>query len=303
MVVFLLLGVLQARGCWASEGDAGTSSAQFLKLGLGARALAMGGAFAGLADDVTALYWNPAGLAGLDGRELSFTHQSLFQNVSYEFAVFAQPVGEVGVLAGGVSYLHMDQLQGRDELGDFTSEFTSSDVGLTLGLGLEAGNSLLLGASIKYLNQTIEDYSAHALAFDLGWLYRIPGDRFRVGGIIQNLGHEMKFVSESYALPRVLKLGVAYSDSLARGSINVVTDVYVPSDDRNSLHLGTEYTYGNLVAARMGYDGSSDLGSRSKLSFGAGLIFSRAHTCRLDYCFLPQGDLGESHTISLLFHF
>jgi hypothetical protein len=301
--VLLLLVGYRAPGCRASSDDVGTSAAQVLKLGLGARALALGGAFSGLADDVTAIHWNPAGLAGIQGWELTFMHQSLLRDVSYESAAFAQPLAGVGVLAGDLNYLHMDQLEGRDQLGEPTSEFGSNDLCLAVGLGFEAGTNLLLGASVKYLSESIEDYTAHAVAFDLGWLYKTPWSKLRLGGAAQNLGHEMKFVSEAFELPTVLKLGLALTDTLGRGTISAVADFYAPSDNGNSLHAGAEWVYGNLIAARVGYNGSSQSNSDSKLSLGMGLMFARTHTYCLDYCFIPTGDLGDSHAISLTFRF
>ncbi len=303
IVVLLLLSGFHVAGCWASSDDVGTSAAQVLKLGLGARALALGGAFSGLADDVTAIHWNPAGLAGIQGWELTFMHQSLLSDVSYESAAFARPLPGVGVLAGDLNYLHMDRLEGRDQLGEPTSEFGCSDINLALGLGAKAGPNLFLGASIKYLSETIEDYTAHTVAFDLGWLYKTPWSKLRLGGAVQNLGHDVKFISESFELPSVIKLGLALNDTLGRGAINAVADFYASSDNGNSLRAGAEFVYGNMIAIRMGYSGGSEFNSNSKLSWGMGLIFAKTHTYCLDYCFIPVDDLGDSHAISLTFRF
>jgi hypothetical protein len=302
-IALLLLGSSKATESWASNEDVGTSAAQVLKLGLGARALALGGAFSGLADDVTAIHWNPAGLGGIQGWQLAFMHRSLYQDVSYESAAFARPLGGMGVVAADLNYLHMDQLEGRDQVGEPTSEFGSDDLCLALGLGFQAGTNLLLGASVKYLSESIEDYTAHAVAFDLGWLCKTPWDKLRVGGAVQNLGSQMKFVSEPFELPTALKLGLALTDTLGRGAVNVVADFYAPSDNGNSLRAGAECVYGNLVALRIGYNSSSESDSDAKLSWGMGLMFAGAHTYCLDYCFVPAGDLGDSHAVSLTLHF
>lgn len=303
LALLWMLGTLRVSCGWAANDNAGTSSVGFLKLGLGARAVAMGGAFAGLADDVTAIHWNPAGLAGIDNREICFMHQSVFQDVSYEYAAYAQPLVGIGIVGAGIAYLHMDELTGRDESGEFTSNFTSSDVAVTLGYAFETKDKVFFGASIKYVAESIEDHDAHAVAFDLGWLYRTPLNKLQLGGAIQNLGNQIRFVSESCGLPRILKLGAAYRDSLRGNPINAVVDFYMPTNDDKSLHLGTEYVYRDLITARFGYNGSSDLGSGSQLSFGAGLTVTRIQTYQLDYSFAPRGALGDSHTISFLVHF
>ncbi len=301
--LFLLWGGLCASRCCASAGDVGTSSAQFLKLGLGARAVAMGGAFVGLADDVTAIHWNPAGLAGTSGTELCFMHQSLFQDISYEYLACAQPIAGRGVLGAGVAYLHMGELKGRDELGEPTSEFGASDVAVTLSYAIEPTGNVLLGGSIKYISEKIENEQADAFAADFGWLYRTPMGKVYLGGAIQNVGQEVRFVSESYGLPRLFKFGATYVDSLAGNPFGLMMDFYMPSDNRSSVHFGTEYIYRNVIAARAGYGGGSDLGSGSNFSFGLGVIVTGSPTYRLDYAFVPRGDLGSTHTISLSLQF
>jgi hypothetical protein len=302
IALILCFVTLQVSDCRASSGDVGTSSAQFLKLGLGGRALALGGAFVGLANDVTAIHWNPAGLADISATEFCLMHRSLFQNISHEYIAYAQPLGGRGTLGAGIAYMHMDQLVGRDEFGEFTSDFSSSDIAIMLSYALQANRHFFLGTSVKYVTERIENYDAHALAFDLGWLYRTPLDELQLGGTIQNLGQDMKFVSESSVLPRLIKLGVAYSNALGRGEVNAALDIYLPSDESKNLHFGIEYVYNDLIAARIGYNGNSLQNSDSKLSLGIGLIIKRNQTYRLDYSYLPQAVLGDSHTISLLIH-
>jgi hypothetical protein len=303
MATLLLLGCPWAPKCWASDDEVGTSAAQVLKLGSGARALALGGAFSGLADDVTAVSWNPAGLACVQSWQVTFMHRSLYQDLSFESAAFAHPLGQLGVAAVNLNYLHMDRMEGRDQMGEPTSQFGSDDLCLVLGLGFRAGTNFLLGGSVKYLSESIEDYTAHAVAFDLGWLCKTPWSKLRLGGAVQNLGGEMKFVSESFELPTLLKLGLALSDTLGRAALNVATDYWAPSDNGNSLRAGAECVYANLVAVRIGYNGSPESDSDARLSWGMGLMFAGTHTYCLDYCFTPAGDLGDSHAVSLTLHF
>lgn len=302
-VSLLAWGSLGASESGASGGESGTCSAQFLKLGAGGRAMGMGGAFVGLANDVTAVYWNPAGLAGIGGTQLAFMHQSVFQDISYEYFACAQPLGGSGVLGGGIAYLHMDKLVGRDEWGEFTSDFASSDLAVALSYGHRPRSDAFFGVTVKFINEKIEDEEASAFVFDLGCLYRIRMGKVYLGGVIQNLGQDVRFVSESYGLPRLLKLGAAYADSLGGSPINLVMDLCLPSDNDNSLHLGAEYVYRNVLAARMGYGDGPESDSGSRLSFGLGVVVARIQTYRLDYAFVPGEALGDSHTISLLIQF
>ena len=295
--VFLgALGGWGTSGTLAGEGDAGTRSAQFLKLGFGGRAAAMGGAFVGLANDAGAVYWNPAGLAGVDHTELSFMHLSWLQDIAYEYFAMAQPVRKWGTLGFGISYLHMDKLQGRDRDGEPTSDFSASDMAITLGFGREIAGGLLLGGSIKSISERIDDRNAYGLAFDFGCLYRTPVEHLFLGGVIQNWGKDISFVEESFGLPRVFRLGASYRRSLVGNPANLGVDVSFPADDETCLHSGIEYVYENTIAARIGYKNGSDLGNTAGLSLGLGLMTTRNQTYRIDYAFIPQGVLGNSHT-------
>jgi hypothetical protein len=260
----------------------------------------MGGAFVGLADDASAIYWNPAGVADIDRTELSFMHLSWFQDISYEHFALAQPLGRWGVWGWSIAYLHMDKLEGRDQQGEPTSDFTSSDMAITLCLGHRITADLSFGVSIKHIHEKIEEENANALAFDLGCLYQTPLDDLFLGGSIQNLGQGIKFVKETCKLPTTLKLGTSYRYSLAKNPMNFVLDIYLSQNNQTSLHLGTEYIYRNMIAGRIGYKDHSDLGNDSNFSFGLGILATRSQTYRLDYAFEPQGILGASHTFSLL---
>jgi len=303
-VVFLgALGSWAATGCLAGEGDAGTRSAQFLKLGLGGRAVGMGGAFVGLADDVTAIYWNPAGLAGVNATELSFMHLAWLQDISYEYFALVQPIRKRGVVGFSISYLHMDKLHGRDQQGEPTSDFTASDMAITLAFGRKITGGLLVGGSIKSIDERIEDRNAYGLAFDFGCLYQTPLEDLFLGAVVQNWGGDVGFVEESFRLPTIFKLGASYRHTLAGNPMNLAVDVYSPTDNKTCLHSGMEYIYKNSIAGRIGYKNGSDLADTAGLSFGLGFMTTRTQTYRIDYAFVPQGVLGNGHTFSLSIRF
>ena len=303
VILLAMLGSPSGAECLAGDGNAGTRSAQFLKLGLGGRAAAMGGAFLGLADDASAVYWNPAGMAGVDRTQIGFMHLSWLQEIAYEYFALVWPIKKRVGVGFGISYLHMDEFQGRDEYGEPTSDFSASGMAVTLGLGREITDGLLLGGSIKSIDERIEGRNAFGLAFDFGCLWRTPVDNLFLGGVIQNWGKDMTFVEESFGLPRIFRLGASYRRSLAGNPVNLGLDVSSPADDETRLHSGIEYVYENTIAARMGYNSGSDLGKRAGLSFGLGLAATKSWTYRIDYAFVPQGVLGNSHTFSFSISF
>src|ERR1039458_1672672 len=100
---------------WAASSNVGTSGAEFLKIGPGARAVGMGEAFTGVADDVDAIYWNPAGLGTLKHAEITGMHMQYFQSIQYEFAAFAYPTTDRGSWGFAVTNLHTDNIDRRAE--------------------------------------------------------------------------------------------------------------------------------------------------------------------------------------------
>jgi hypothetical protein len=308
VIVFLLmLSMIYAPYCYAESENAGTRSAQFLKMGFGGRPAALGGAFVGLSNDISSVYWNPAGLSVINKAQLGFMHLVWFQDISYEYFAYAKPYAKpsdkLGVFGLSIGYLHMGKIEGRDEEGNQTSPYTASDIVITFSHGQRITNNLSIGANIKYINEKIEEKNAHAFAFDLGVLYQTPIENLSLGGTLQNFGQPIKFVAESCKLPTTAKLGACYSYIFIGSPMNLAMDIYFPSDGKTSLHLGTEGIYKNALAGIIGYENGSDLVNSSSLSFGLGLMLTKNQTYALDYAFVPQGVLGNTHTISFLVRF
>src|SRR5882724_2505151 len=115
----LLLLACLGVGCGSAQAaDPGTTSANFLKLGIGPRAIAMGNAQVGLANDVYATYWNPAGLAGLGTPEAGFVQNQYLQNISEQYLAFAYPKTRAGAFAGSLTYLNAGTFPGYDAAGN-----------------------------------------------------------------------------------------------------------------------------------------------------------------------------------------
>src|SRR4051794_22323568 len=122
-LMFLLLSA-------AAGSDSGTTSANFLKLGIGPRAIAMGEAQVGLADDVYATYWNPAGLSQLQVQEAGFVHTQYLQSITEQFAAYAYPHPKLGTFAGSVTYLNVGKFDSYDAGGQATGQVGASDTAL-----------------------------------------------------------------------------------------------------------------------------------------------------------------------------
>jgi hypothetical protein len=281
-----------------AEGQAGTSSAQFLKLGAGARAAAMGDAFAAVADDASAVYWNPAGLTQLKSPEVTAMQNSGLVGTQYQVVAGALPVtnGALGISFYRMDYGSIDSFSASD-----TPEGSVSAGDLAAGLSgaHRFTDALSAGATVKFVQEKIDGTSASAFAGDAGLLWK--QGRFSIGAAVQHLGSAMKFVKESESLPTTLR-----ADAAARVTERLVVAAGVAKarDNDAEVHAGAEVLVGNVLSVRGGYavvpGNTADYGGMAGVSGGIGLALGRFS---LDYAIRPFGDLGLSHRISLTARF
>lgn len=279
--------------------QAGTSGAAFLKIAPGARPVGMGEAFTAVADDVHAAYWNPAGLATLQKPEFAAMHMEYFQNINYEYAAFALPTKSIGTFGVSISNLNMSDLERRTDDTDVADgQFKASDSAYGLHYGRRVGDRLALGATGKFIRQTIDEVSANAFAADLGALYDIRWQDMKVGAAVQNLGSSVKFREESDPLPMLMRIGV--SGRALERKLLLSSDITIPRDNQIGLAFGGEYRHrlakGLSAAVRSGYRTDTDVDGLSGLSAGGGLTFGRAS---FDFAWVPFGDLGNAYRLSL----
>ena len=277
---------------------AGTKGGEFLKIGVGERAIGMGGAFCSIADNVTAVYWNPAGLAQLKMRELSAMHLRYLVGVKSEYLGYAQPIGE-GTLAGQLSFLHSKSGR-RDDNCNTIGEFWDYEGVLSVGYGRWLNSILSLGINLKTIYTRFDKDEASGVAFDMGCLYRTPIEGLDVGIVLQNIGTGLKYTDQRESMPLNLKFGT----SCRFGSNLIFASDADTCGNKVNFRFGSEFTcvplskWGLRIAARVGYKTAtiSDLGALSGLSAGLGLAW-RAYG--MDYAWVPYGDLGNTHRISL----
>lgn len=298
LAIMTVLAMLPALPVWA--GDPGSATAQFLKTGQGARPMGMGGAYAALAYDVNAVYWNPGGLGEVQKPEILFMHNNNYVDISNQFLGFVYPMEQYGGTLGlGVTYQDYGSFDRTLITGasTFTSNgsFDASDLAIAVGYGQRFGEGYSLGGTLKYIRSKIESEDASAFAVDLGLMYRVPDQPLTLGLAIQNLGSKMKFISQSDKLPLNLKVGGAYE---FMPGLTLALDLNKPIDNNLRLNAGIEYWPAEMFALRVGYDGLSDAGNG--MTAGAGFRFQ---DLGLDYAWVDGGDLDDAHRISLNFVF
>lgn len=286
-----------ALGCpaWAIHKKAGVSGAQFLKIGVGARPAAMGEAFVAVSDDVTSIYWNPAGLLKTKDKELVFVHNQWLEDTSYQFIGFSQAT-EKGKMGIGLSYLGYGEMIGRDKEANPTGNFTAFDMALSLSYS-QAIKEINTGATLKLIHQKNEQEQAQTIALDLGMQTSLK-DNLLLGASLSNLGPKIKFISQKDPLPLTTRIGVFLTpfpnfSLLSLYNLKIACDVVKPIDDEFQINYGTEYQLKD-ISFRLGYQTDSDFG----ITTGLGL---KIGSYQLDYAYIPWGDLRDTHRFSILF--
>jgi hypothetical protein len=265
--------------------------------GAGARAMALGSAFVAVADDSSALAWNPAGLAGRDRDVVGLHHNAWLGGITQDslaLALKSNGWGGLGVSADDVDYGNFDQ---RDALGNITGSFSASRMGLALGWGGRLEGGLDLGGSVEGSRETLAGTTTDSVAGGLGFIYHAaPG--LRLGGSYNHGGS-----AGGDALASGFFLGAAQQFHIHGLEGLVASGLEVEAAGVNRLQLGMEAGYGRFATFRAGYvvnfqpDAWQGL---SGLTLGGGVGLGPV---QMDYAWLPYGDLGASQRISLEYAF
>ncbi|MDD5303867.1 MAG: PorV/PorQ family protein [Elusimicrobia bacterium] len=322
-VVLLVITALPAAAGGFGSTQRGTSGATFLKLGADARAAGMGGAVRAAVDDATAIYWNPAGLAGLRYRHATMTHGASYQSTFQDFIAYAQPVespfarqtgrerdlrpDQLGTLGVAVLYQNSGSISEVDNTGGPTGDrITPQDLAVFLAWGATISRGLDVGIGLKYVTSKIQGVASTGAA-DLGarWRTWLPGEfPYALSLSVQNIGGQLKFHEFGDPLPMIITVGQALK--IAK-SVVVTLDVNAPRDRSVYPCFGLEWRVpmkqGLSAALRAGYDGrlnGNDSGGITGIAFGAGLGVQRFG---FDYGWSPAGGLGSTHKLSLSYRF
>ena len=271
--------------CYAN--GPGTTTASFLKIGVGARAAAMGEAFTALASDGTSLYWNPAGLTQLKTKEFSAAYNSWFEEIKQGYLSLTFPTSR-GTMGFGANYVDMGKLEGRDVEGNPTGDFTASDTHIFFGYARKLKKSSW-GMTIGWLQDIIKDDKKDTFLANIGFLYPVS-ERLTLGVVAQNIGSRLG----NDPLPLTFKIGAASKLK----TLTLAIDVVKPQDNEIYYCLGAEWWLKNALALRIGYKTNQDIGEG--ITAGIGLKMGKTS---IDYAYVPYGDLGDTHRISLEMRF
>jgi hypothetical protein len=295
--------LMVATGAQATEifEKVGTIGGQFLKIGIGARATAMGEAYTAVADDATAVFWNPAGIARLSGNIVSFSHAAWPAELDLNHGAYVFSVGFIpGMMAVHARALSMAPILRTDTThpeGDGTF-FDAGDFAIGFTYGRSFTDKFSAGIGVNYVQETLADLDASTATFDFGILYDTGFRSLRIGMAIANIGSEMEFIEDSVKMPIVFRLGSSMR-VMESGPHAVLSSVEFshPPDNAERGNLGTEYAFRDFMFLRGGYKFNYD---SEGLTAGAGVKFpaSTAATAKLDYSFTDFETLGSVHRVS-----
>ncbi len=312
----------------------GTTAAPFLSIAQGARALGMGGAFVAIADDPSAMYWNPSGIADLTGVGIIVDHTNWIADLQYEYLGATVSTGSFGTLGlnitvsnvGDMKVTTVDQQDGTGEV------FTVTDLAVGVSYGLKLTDNFAIGFNPKLVYQQIWKMSASAFAIDLGVKYRTPFPGVTLGMAVSNFGSKMQMQGEnalvlfdpdpttsgnnghvpaylstnSWELPLNFRVGVAYDVPIGDlGKMTLGADAMHPSDDYESVNLGAEYLFEEFLYLRAGRKSLFQQNSEEGFTMGVGVKQFLVGNMQLtvDYAYQDFGRLKYVQKLSLGVHF
>lgn len=280
---------------WAQE--RGTTGADFLKIGLGAAAAGSGEAWTARTGDMNAMFYNPAGLAGIDLNRLAAMHLNWIADTQYEALAYVRPLLGVGTIGTSVFLLHMPDIPARDENNLDVGALRVYDLGMQFSFARELGTWLGIpglagGANLKLLHRQLAGVQASGAACDLGATY-VLSTALTLGLSILNAGYLSTFESGSDSLPLTLRGGACWAQNLAADhGLTLALDLVQAGDSSLRANAGLEYSFRKLIFLRAGYKIGYDLG---ELQAGAGVSWQNLN---LDYAVKPMGVFGLTHLIS-----
>ena len=293
---------------------AGISTAQFLKIGVGGRSSAMGESFIAVANDASALYWNPAGLVQFDQHQVIFSHNQWVSDISHDFFGAVYHLDDENSIGASLTSLSMKDMPVRTEFAPFgTGEyFGFSDVAIAVTYSRKMTDKFSFGGTIRYIEETLDKLKMRGVMIDLGTFYwtGLGSSRFAVSvtnfgnnlapdGEVVLIGKKKKSEWQSFAPPTMFRIGFAF-EPYESDEHSVTTSIQLnhPNDNSENVATGFEYNWNKMRYLRGGYKFNLD---EQNFSFGVGInIPTNLAMFNLDYAYSNFVKLGSAHRFSII---
>lgn len=323
--LLIIVSLIFSSSIYGQNPNLGTAGAQFLEIPVGARASALGGAFVGLSDDASSVFWNPAGITKINSNAAHFSYMRWFDMFNFNAASFVANWEDVGTFAASVIVFNMDEMEITTEwnpngTGMF---FDAQDIAVGLTYARRLTDNFTVGITAKYIQQRIWNETATGLAFDVGTQYRLDFQNLTIAMRMSNFGPDLKFdgedlnvthdinsnvplnrltparlITDAYPLPLNFQVGIAmdvYTSTFIK--VRAGLDAIHPNDNKERVSIGTEIAFFDRLFLRGGYKYNYDdedfaFGAGANLPFNGTLI-------AFDYSYSLYDILPSIHRISL----
>jgi len=326
-----IFGNLSTGLCQEQVNKVGTSAAAFLRIPVGVRGAALGGAFVAISDDASAMFWNPGGIARIKKISLFVDHSPWLPGVDFNYFGLAIPVQSFGVIALSVTALTSDKFEVTTmaQPNGTGETFSADDFAVGVAYARNLTDRFSIGANFKFVNETIMNSSAVGFMFDIGTLYDTPFPGIRLGVSISNVGTEMqmdgddlnvrvdgapqqngdnqtivgRYKTDAFDAPVIMRVGLAWNAlQTENGSLVISTAGAAPNDNSQSLSFGAEYSlFEELLVLRGGFN-DLFLDEREKgltLGFGINIALPSGPQFSAGYAFQSFQTLGGVNRFSL----
>jgi hypothetical protein len=281
-----------------------TATSSFLRIGVDARGVSMGGAQGAHTESVYSMYWNPAGLSNVFLKEIGVTYYRAFQDLSYSFLGYAVPVVPYGTIGLQAFFLGTGSIISTSENPDGSfagtgDSFSVYDLGFGISQSKRITRNLAYGISLKLLAHKIMNEQAFALAGDVGVIYHTAIEELKAALVLQNVSTKYSFISQDLREPWGVRLATVYS--LIDQPLVLTADYNFVPNQQDTLNLGAEYWFLEMLALRAGMRLPSAAGLVSVFNLGFGINWRELY--ELDYSFSPHTELGINQRFSLIVRF
>ena len=325
LLALVLEGTAQVR-------KAGLNAAAFLKVGVGARNVGLGSASTSISEDVGQMFWNPAGIAlNHEQVQATFSYNKWIADLNHNAFGVSFKVGDLGTIGvGAITFGVKGIPANRDiaptalkssQIDNATSEtYDYQDVALQVTFARNFSDQLSLGATAKYVSESIDDQTQGAFAVDLGSVYSIGSigsfvNEWKISARLSNMGSGIKYYDVESPIPIAFAVGTSFKPfkDEKMGELMIAVDAVKPQDSPQLFYLGGEYTFANLLSVRGGwklnYSGAQDAGTSTRapikqsiegLSIGGGLRLDvEGYNLRFDYTMTSMEILDAVHRFTL----
>ena len=314
---------------------AGTTAAKFLSVGVGPRAIAMGGAFSAIANDASAIYWNPAGIASTDQIQALFSYTGLYGGINLDYLGVVMPGGTAGNFAVSVTAINYGSIGVTTESQpDGTGEtFSPASYEFGISYARNITQDFAVGATGKIITESIYHSNASGVAFDVGTIFTTPFYGVKFASSITNFGTKMQMsgndllirynvdpqragsnstvdaniAADQFDLPLRLQIGMSREFIfLDDQKLTVAVDGIVPNDNNEWLNIGGELAlFDNMVFLRGGYKTLFLKNAQEGLTFGIGIKYKKAGyiDIGIDYSYQQYKYLGNVNSFGVMLNF